>query len=119
MKFDIKQFDTAECVIKKSKWHYIEFDNEFFHYRANYLSEQKIEEQWQECWRFWDECHYKRAVCAFGFYRATLVESDSVESIWEYKISLLGNNDGVLLPFDSKDDIIRFHELFKKYMNAS
>jgi hypothetical protein len=111
-KIDVKLFDTEETTIKKCKWHYIEFDGNVFHLRANYLSEETVEEIPTECWRFWDETIYKSGVMSYGFYRS-MIEKDWV---WVYHIYLNGRED-ILLIFDSQEKVQKFHELFKQYMN--
>lgn len=117
MRIDINLFDTEEAIVKKAKWHYIEFAGPMFHYRANYLSEEKIEETPTECWRFWDEVHFKFAVTSFGVSRSLSVE-EGKEWIWMYRISLYGMADDILIPFENQDSIQKFHEKFKNYMNV-
>jgi hypothetical protein len=112
MRIDIALFDTEEATIKKAKWHFIELDEDVFHFRANYLSDEKIEEEWKECWRFWDDTHYKNAVTSYGYSR-TMLEK---EWYWEYRISLFGMAEDILFLFESQDIIKSFHESFRQYM---
>ena len=112
---DIKLFNIEDETIKKVKWHCIELDQNFITLKANYLSEEKIEEQWQECWRCWDEVYLKSAVVHYGYARELYEEK---EWLWIYTISINGHKDDIFLFFESRDEVKAFHDLFKAYMNA-
>lgn len=115
---DVKLFDTIDCKIKKSKGHSIEFDGEVFHWRANFLTDQNIEGVWKERWRCWHETFYKKAVVRYGYLRIVFTSSTGEEQwCWEFKISLAGVEDVVMI-FESKEDVIKFQEEFTTFMNA-
>jgi hypothetical protein len=84
-------------------------------FKANYLSNEKIEEAWKECWRFWDEVYFKRAITGYGLSRAIL-EDD--EWCWQYSISVYGTDEDITFLFDSKENVLAFHEVFSNYMST-
>lgn len=116
-KVDIKLFSTVNCTIKKDKWHCIEFDADTFSFKANYLSAEKIEEAPKECWRYWDNVYYKKAVTAYGYSRDLYTEEDK-EFVWIYTISVFGTEQDIIIAFESHEEIKTFHDIFKAYMNA-
>lgn len=121
MIYEVKLVDTLDCKIKKSKGHSIELDGDVIIWRANYLASQRIEGEWKDRWRCWDETCYKKHVIRYGYIRVMFANDNDLpeaeeEWKWEFKICIAGADDIVLM-FDTRDDVQEFHEEFKKFMN--
>lgn len=120
MIYDVAIVDTLDCKLKKSKGHSIELDGEVIIWRANYLTEQKVEGVWKERWRCWEEICYKKHVIKYGYIRVIFSSDNELQEEewkWEFKICIAGADDIVLM-FDSRDEVQEFHEQFKNFMNT-